>query len=111
MGGPQNWGGGVLSKQDAQIANITTHSEGMFLVYYTSHNMLSAKAKSQQFTRRKSGLVKKADELARLCHADLALIIRKNNRYYIYRSTDHDQWPPTITEIVCMDLIDISTLR
>lgn len=71
----------------------------------------AAKAKSQQFTRRKSGLAKKADELARLCHADVALIIRKNNRYYIYRSTDHDQWPPTITEIVCIDLIDTSTLR
>lgn len=38
----------------------------------------AAKAKTQQFTRRKSNLVKKADQLARLCHADLALIIRKN---------------------------------
>ncbi len=71
----------------------------------------AAKAKTQQFTRRKSNLVKKADQLARLCHADLALIIRKNGRYYMYRSTDHDQWPPTITEIVCTDLTDPSTLR
>ena len=55
--------------------------------------------------------MKKVDELVRLYHADLALIIRKNNRYYIYRSTDYDQWPPTITEIVYMDLIDKSTLR
>jgi len=60
----------------------------------------AAKAESQQFTRGKSNLVKKAGQLARLCHADLALIIRKNGRYYAYRSTDHDQWPPTITEIV-----------
>ncbi|CAF9940733.1 hypothetical protein IMSHALPRED_002144 [Imshaugia aleurites] len=59
----------------------------------------AVKAKTQQFTRRKSNLMKKADQLARLCHADLALIIRKNDRYYMYRSTDHDQWPPTITEI------------
>jgi hypothetical protein len=35
----------------------------------------AAKAKTQQFTRRKSNLVKKADQLVRLCHADLALII------------------------------------
>ena len=63
------------------------------------------KAKTQQFTRRKSNLVKKADQLARLCHADLALIIRKNGRYYTYRSTEHDSWPPTIREIVRMNLI------
>ncbi len=70
------------------------------------HNMpYAAKAKTQQFTRRKSNLVKKADQLARLCHADLALVIRKNGRYYTYRSTDHEQWPPTITEIVCMNPI------
>jgi len=43
----------------------------------------AAKAKTQQFTRRKLILLKKADELARLCNADLALIIRKNGRYYI----------------------------
>lgn len=62
----------------------------------------AVKAKTQQFTRRKSNLVKKADQLARLCQADLALIIRKNGRYYTYRSTDHQRWPPTITEIVCI---------
>lgn len=63
----------------------------------------AAKAKTQQFTRRKSSLMKKADELARLCHADLALIIRKNDRYYTYRSIDHNQWPPRLTEIVCLN--------
>ncbi len=70
----------------------------------------AAKAKTQQFTRRKSNLVKKTDQPARLCYADLALIIRKNDRYYIYRSTDHDQWPSTITEIMCTYLTDSSTL-
>ncbi len=60
----------------------------------------AAKAKTQQFTRRKSTLVIKADELAQLCYADLALIIRKNGRYYTYCSIDHDQWPPPMTEIV-----------
>lgn len=43
--------------------------------------------------------MKKADQLARLCHADVALIIRRNGRYYTYRSTDHEQWPPSMTEI------------
>lgn len=60
----------------------------------------AAKAKTQQFTRRKPILIKKADQLARLYHADVALIIRRNGRYYTYRSIDHEQWPPTISEIV-----------
>lgn len=49
-----------------------------------------AKAKSQQSTRRKSSLVKRADQLVRLCNIDLALIIRKNGKYYTYRSTDQE---------------------
>ncbi len=60
----------------------------------------AAKAKSQQFTRRKSSLVKKEHELVRLCNFDLALIIRKNRKYYTYRSTDHESGPPTIIDIV-----------
>lgn len=59
-----------------------------------------ANARAQRFTKRKLNLVKKVDQLARLYHADLALIIRKNGRYYIYPSTDYDQWPPTTTDIV-----------
>jgi len=37
----------------------------------------AAKAKTQQFTRRKSNLANNADQLARMYNADLALIIRK----------------------------------
>lgn len=51
----------------------------------------ATKAKSQQFIRRKSNLVKKVDQLARLCEANLALIIRKNDKYYTYRLIKHDQ--------------------
>ena len=51
----------------------------------------AANAKTQQFIRRKSNFMKKADELTRLCHANFALIIRKNDKYYIYRSIDHNQ--------------------
>ena len=98
--------------------SIITFSYGQYcfvrvhLLYQKTDSMpYAAKAKSQQFTRRKANLVKKADQLARLCHADLALIIRKNGRYYTYRSTDHDRWPPTITEIVGKDLTDIWVLR
>ena len=94
-------------------SSICTVSLGQF--YSTRVDLLqqridsipyAAKAKSQQFIRRKASLVKKVDQLARLCHSDLALIIRKNGRYYTYRSTDQDRWPPTITEIVGRDLTD-----
>jgi len=47
--------------------------------------------------------MKKADQLARLCHADVAMFIRRNERYYTYRSTDHEQWPLTISKIVRMN--------
>ena len=60
----------------------------------------AVKAKNQQFTRRKSSLMKRTDQLVRLCNVDLALIIYKNGKYYTYRSTDHESWPPTITDIV-----------
>lgn len=49
-----------------------------------------AKAKAQQFTRRKQNLMKKADQLVQLYHADVVLIIRRNRRYYTYRLTDHN---------------------
>ena len=47
--------------------------------------------------------MKKVDQLARLCHADVILIIRRNERYYTYRSTDHERWPLSIIEIVRMN--------
>jgi len=53
--------------------------------------LYAAKAKAQQFTKRKPNLMKKANQLARLCHADVAVIIRRNGRYYTYRSIDHEQ--------------------
>ncbi len=46
--------------------------------------------------------MKTADQLARLCHADLALIIRRKGRYYTYHSSDTKTWPPTLREIVCV---------
>ena len=70
----------------------------------------TVKAKMQQFTRRKPNLMKKADQLARLYYTDVAVIIRRNRRYYTYQSIDHDQWPPTIAEIVGMKPTDTSTL-
>lgn len=60
----------------------------------------AVKAKSQQFTRRKSKLVKKAHELVRLSNVDLEFIIHKNGKYYTFQLTDHKSWPFTINDIV-----------
>ena len=72
----------------------------LFLLKQFSKMPYAAKAKAQQFARRKPNLIKKANQLTRMCHADVALIIRRNGRYYIYRSIDHEQWPSTISETV-----------
>ena len=69
----------------------------------------TAKSKSQRFTRRKACLMKKAHELAKICEADLALIIRKKNRYYTYCSMEEKQWPPTMAEIVGVKRLVIGT--
>ena len=50
----------------------------------------AAKAKAQQFTRKKPNLIKKADQLARLYHADVALIIRRNDITLIDRLITND---------------------
>jgi len=60
----------------------------------------TTRAKTQQFSRRKSSLMKKADQLAQLCHADVAVIIRRRGKYFTYRSIDHEQWLPNLSEIV-----------
>ncbi len=59
------------------------------------------KGYNQQFARRKKSLIRRTNQLAQLCQADIALIIRKNNRYYTYRSLVDKDWPPTRAEIVC----------
>lgn len=59
------------------------------------------RAYGQQFARRKKTLIRRTNQLAQLCQADIALIIRKNNRYYTYRSLVDKDWPPTRAEIVC----------
>lgn len=71
----------------------------------------TVKEKSQQFIRRKFNLIRKIDQLIQLCHADFALIICKNNKYYIYWLINQDQWSLTITEIVDTDLIDIDLIN
>lgn len=58
------------------------------------------KNRTERVRKRKKSLIKKADELARISGADVALIIRKNGRYWTYRSINQDSWPPAMEQIV-----------
>lgn len=60
----------------------------------------TVKVKTQQFMRRKLNLFKKADQLVKLCNADLTLIICKNSRYFTYQLTDKESWSLLMKEIV-----------
>ena len=80
---------------------IHTKSRSIFCVLLIIS--YATKAKTQQFIRRKSNFIKKTDELTRLYHANFALIIRKNDKYYIYRFIDHNQWFFRLTKIVCLN--------
>ena len=50
--------------------------------------------------RRKNSLFKKADELRKLCNADVAVIVCQDGRFYVYKSTDQTSWSPSMEHIV-----------
>jgi hypothetical protein len=54
----------------------------------------------EQLRRGKRTLFKKAHKLAKVHEIDIAIIMRKNGRYFTYRSLDQESWPPTMKQIV-----------
>jgi hypothetical protein len=67
----------------------------------TSKRATHRKAITEKFRKRKISLVNKAGELADFCKADVYLLIRRNERFYIYSSTNQSSWPPSPEQIVC----------
>ncbi|KAI4086826.1 MAG: hypothetical protein L6R37_008382 [Teloschistes peruensis] len=53
----------------------------------------------EKFRKRKSSLLKKADELTYMCQTDVYLVLYRGNTFYTYSSTDRDDWPPSEEEI------------
>jgi len=49
----------------------------------------ATKAKTQLFSKKKLNLIKKTNDLAKLCYVDVVLVIRRNEQYYTYLSIDH----------------------
>jgi hypothetical protein len=58
------------------------------------------KKNQEKFRRRKISLLNKADDIYRLCRADVFFAIRKWRRYYAYISTQSLGWLPTKEQIV-----------
>lgn len=62
----------------------------------------SLKNEREKLRRRKKSLIKKAYELGKLFDIDVAVILHKNGRYFTYRSTDQESWPPSMKQIVSL---------
>lgn len=52
--------------------------------------------------KRRDGLLKKAEQLRRLGNIDVALCLFDpvSDEYWVYRSRDDDNWPPSIESMV-----------
>ncbi len=55
---------------------------------------------NEKFRKRKRSLVNKADQLAKLCQADVYLVVSRENQYITYSSTEKAGWPPSKDELV-----------
>lgn len=55
----------------------------------------------ERFHGRKNSLFKKAHELGILYETDVYLILRRNHRFYTYKTKDDPSWPPSEKQIVC----------
>jgi hypothetical protein len=67
---------------------------------YEKEEFRKKKNEREKLRKRKNNLFKKAYELGKLCNVDVAVIVHKNGRYFTYRSTDKESWPPSMKEIV-----------
>lgn len=54
----------------------------------------------EKFRKRRCNLMKKADELAYMCQADVYLVMYRGDKFYSYSSTDREEWPPSEEEMV-----------
>ena len=54
----------------------------------------------EKFRKRSSSFFRKANELSQVAEADIYVVIRRDDKYYIYKSTDRPGWPPSQQDIV-----------
>jgi len=63
----------------------------------------------EKFRKRKASLASKAKELAALCNAEVYLLIRKTEKFYVYSSTEELSWPPSADELVSTTTLNIQS--
>ena len=64
----------------------------------------------EKFRKRKESLFRKCDELRIHCQADVYILVCRNGKYFVYKSTDHPSWPPSPEQIVSLSLVPILNL-
>ncbi len=56
---------------------------------------------SEKFRKRRNGIFKKADELARLTDAKIYIFVQRGTRCYTLKSAgERENWPPLESELV-----------
>jgi hypothetical protein len=76
---------------------VNNHLQTSPLAMDNAKRQRSAK---NRFRKRRNGLFKKTFELSKLCEAEVFLVIEKDDKFYTFRSTEDESWPPTMEEIV-----------
>jgi hypothetical protein len=61
---------------------------------------LAVKRRNENLRRRIKTLFIRSHELGKANGVDVAVVLRKNNQYYTFRSIDQPAWPLTMTDIV-----------
>ncbi|KAL8778211.1 MAG: hypothetical protein Q9213_007519 [Squamulea squamosa] len=60
----------------------------------------TARRTRERFRRRKNCILRKANILAKKYFADIFVIIRKNNKYFVYNSVEAADFPPAADKIL-----------
>lgn len=68
------------------------------------------RAKKEKFCKQRNTFLKKVNEFRLLCKADIYIVLRHNNKYYTYTSTDQSSWPSSSEQIVSFLVFLHSTL-
>ena len=59
-----------------------------------------SKQKNERLRRRKKTLFNRGHDLKKLFGVDVAVIVFQRGQYYIYKSIERDDWPPSMENIV-----------
>jgi len=56
--------------------------------------------RAEKFRKRRGNLLKKANELAWMTEAKVYIVLQERGKFYTYKSTEDQHWPPSEDTIV-----------